>query len=179
MSYCWSHQKRTEHPHNRSITTKQKKKQTHLTQTPSPPGGPSLPHLCKHTLPLVTSHDPARYPKDRVQSKSENIRDLLWQGQLLSCHDYHAQMSRKARHTTSCNFFLLFFSIFPSFFLSTKSVLCEQNQDINKDQLLGRKAFLQNKDSYMLRCQYTARSRKENIYKIQVFFSIFVFFLQC
>lgn len=40
-------------------------------------------------------------------------------------------------------------------------MLCQQNQDINKDQLLGRKAFLYNKDITQL------KAGKENIYKIQ------------
>lgn len=48
-------------------------------------------------------------------------------------------------------------------------MLCQQNQDINKDQLLGRKAFLYNKDITQL------KAGKENIYKIQGgFFVVFI-----
>jgi len=46
-------------------------------------------------------------------------------------------------------------------------VLCQQNQDINKDQLLGRKAFLYNKDITQL------KAGKENIYKIRGGFFFF------
>lgn len=50
-------------------------------------------------------------------------------------------------------------------------MLCQQNQDINKDQLLGRKAFLYNKDITQL------KAGKENIYKIQGGFFFCVVFI--
>ena len=98
-------------------------------------------------------------------------------------HHYHVQWQERPGILRSVTFFLLFFSIFHSFFfLSTSLCFANRIKTLTKISFSEEKHFYRTKTATCFAANTQLKAGKENIYKIQVFFfSIFdfVFFLQC
>lgn len=115
---------------------------------------------------------------------SEQVRELHqegWllscqEGWLLSCHHYCGQCQERPGTQHSVTFFLLFFSLFPSFFFLSTSLCCANRiKTLTKISFSEEKHFYRTKTATCFAANTQLKAGKENIYKIQGFFSIFVF----
>lgn len=118
-------------------------------------------------------------PKVRCQSEQ-----LPQQGRSLP-PPLPCPVTRKAWHTTFCNFFYYFFQFFLPFFFFLSTSLCFANRikTLTKISFSEEKHFYRTKTATCFAANTQLKAGKENIYKIQGFFFhfwfCFFFFLQC
>lgn len=111
----------------------------------------------------------------KVQSKSDDTREPLQQGHFLSPPPpmSNCQQSPGTQHSVT---FFLFFSIFPSFFLSTSLCFANRIKTLTKISFSEEKHFYRTRTATCFAANTQLKAGKENIYKIQGFFFPFLFF---
>lgn len=152
-----------------------------VSADPAPPGTPYLPKgENHHILPPLTIRWPCQVLR-RQNGDSQGSEKVRWHQRAAPAGPFpkppppmsNCQQRPGTQHSVT---FFLFFSIFPSFFLSTSLCFANRIKTLTKISFSEEKHFYRTRTATCFAANTQLKAGKENIYKIQGFFFPFLFF---